>query len=244
MRGKTSDRDRETSLGGRRDGPIARGILALAALAPWLLLAGLRSSGLGAFPPPPAPPGNDISPAAAQSLASKIALLTRASVAPADTLAPVQISESEANSYLTLRGHEFLPPAVLNPQIHISPEHISGTADVDFDQLGKIGEETDDWGARILALVFKGKQHVLAVGKLETFKGKGKLTIESLTVGTTSIPAGFVNFMAQSYMERKYGLDLSKPFDLPQQVSYIEMDTGRAVFHRVVETKSRTPARR
>jgi hypothetical protein len=45
-------------------------------------------------------------------------------------------------------------------------------------------------------------------------------------------------------MERKYGLDLSKPFDLPQQVSYIEMDTGRAVFHRVVETKSRTPARR
>jgi hypothetical protein len=242
MREKPGRCERGVGVGRRLNRPIARGTLALAALAPWLLLAGLRSSWLEAFPVPPSQPGNDISPAAAQSLASKIALLSSASASPSDTLAPVQISESEANSYLKLRGHEFLPLAVLNPEIHISPEHISGAADVDFDKLGKIGEETDDWGARILALVFKGKQHVLAVGKLETFKGKGKLTIESLTVGTTSIPAGFVNFMAQSYMERKYGLDLSKPFDLPQQVSYIEMGSGHAIFHRVVAAKSKTPA--
>jgi hypothetical protein len=135
-----------------------------------------------------------------------------------------------------------LPPAVLNPEVHITPEHISGTAEVDFDKLGKIGEEMDDWGARIMAAIFKGKQHVLATGKLETSEGKGKLVIESLTIGDTSIPAGFVNFMVQSYMERKYGIDLSKPFDLPEQVSYIEMDSGHAVFHRAAEAKPKAPA--
>jgi hypothetical protein len=226
--------------GGRRpEGALAPRITALLALAPCLLLVGLLSSRLAAFPAPGATPGNDISPAAARSLAGKIALLS--SAFPSDSGAPVQVSDSEANSYLKFRGYEFLPPAVLNPQIHITPEGISGAADVDFDKLGKIGEETDDWGARIMAAIFKGKQHVRAAGKLETSQGKGKLTIESLTIGDTSIPAGFVNFMVQSYMERKYGIDLSKPFDLPEQVSYIEMGSGNAVFHRAAQAKPKPP---
>lgn len=229
-------------VGRRPDRPFARRIVALAALTPCLLLAGPQNSRLMALPLPTPQPGSDISPAAAQSLASKIALLSSASAASSGSLAPIQISEGEANSYLKFRGHEFLPPAVLNPEIHITPERVSGTADVDFDKLGEIGAQTDDWGARIMAMIFKGRQRVVATGKLETADGKGKLAIESLTVGTTSVPAGFVNFLVQSYMERKYGLDLSKPFDLPQQVSYIEMGSGHAVFHRAVAAKSRTPA--
>jgi hypothetical protein len=48
--------------------------------------------------------------------------------------------------------------------------------------------------------------------------------------------------MVQSYMERKYGIDLSKPFNLPEQVSSIEMATGYALFHRVPTPRPRTPA--
>ncbi|MBZ5543563.1 MAG: hypothetical protein LAO07_07775 [Acidobacteriia bacterium] len=233
----------EGGVGGRRPGRrFARRIVALVGLTSWVWLAGLRSSRLAASPPLPSQPGSEISPAAAQSLASKIALLSRNGTSASHSAAPIQISEGEANSYLKFRGHEFLPPAVLNPEIHITPQGISGTADVDFDKLGEIAAATDDWGARIMAVIFKGKQHVLATGKLETSGGKGKVTIESLTIGATSIPAGFVNFMVQNYVERKYGLDLSKPFDLPQQVSYIEMGSGQAVFHRTATTRSRTPS--
>jgi hypothetical protein len=220
--------------------PVAGRMVALIALAPLLLPVALHSARLAAFPPA----SSDISPAAAESLASKIALLSSASAAPANSLAPIPISEGEANSYLKFRGHGFLPSAVQNPEIHITPQHISGTAEVDFDKLGETGAQTDDWGARIVAVIFKGKQRVLATGILETLDGKGKLSIESLTVGTTSIPAGFVNFLVQSYMERKYGIDLSKPFDLPLQVSYIEMGSGRAVFHRAAARKSKAPAGR
>jgi hypothetical protein len=42
-------------------------------------------------------------------------------------------------------------------------------------------------------------------------------------------------------MERKYGIDLSKPFDLPEQVSYIEMGSGNAVFHRAAQAKPKPP---
>ena len=244
MREKLANRQGRAG-GGRRPGrPLAPRIVALVALAPWLLLVGLPGSRLAALPPAPPWPGNDLSPAAAQSLASKIALLSSARTSLSGSAAPVQISDAEANSYLKFRGHEFLPPAVLNPEIHITPEHISGAADVDFDKLGQIGAETDDWGARIMAAIFKGKQHVLATGKLETSEGKGKLTIDSLSIGDTSIPAGFVNFMVQSYMERKYRIDLGKSFDLPEQVSYIEMGSGHAVFHRVAEAKPKAPTGR
>ncbi len=242
MRKKLTNRQGRKGGGRRPEGPLARRIAALVTLAPCLLLVGLFSSRLVALPALGAPPGNDISPAAARSLASKIALLSSASTSTSSSAQAVQVSDAEANSYLKFRGYEFLPPAVLNPQIHITPEGISGAADVDFDKLGKIGEETDDWGARIMAAIFKGKQHVRATGKLETSQGKGKLTIESLIIGDTSIPAGFVNFMVQSYMERKYGIDLSKPFDLPEHVSYIEMGSGNAVFHRAAQAKPKGPA--
>ena len=81
-------------------------------------------------------------------------------------------------------------------------------------------------------MVFKGKQQVVATGKLETANGQGKVTLDSMTVGDTSIPAGFVNFLVQSYLEREYEIDLSKPFDLPDHVTHIEVGTGQATFHR------------
>jgi hypothetical protein len=238
MRGNRGHRKGRGGVGGGRKRRVAARMVALIALAPCLLLVAVQGARLTAFPPA----SSDISPAAAESLASKIALLSTANAAPASPLAPIPISENEANSYLQFRAQGFLPSAVQSPEIHITPQHISGTAEVDFDKLGEIGAQTDDWGARLIAVIFKGKQRVLATGKLETSDGKGRLTIESLTVGTTSIPAGFVNFLVQSYMERKYGIDLSKPFALPRQVSYIEMGSGRAVFHRTADRKSKVPA--
>ncbi len=174
----------------------------------------------------------DISEAAARSLESKLAVLVDPQPRAAGTYRPIVITETETNSYLRLHGHEFLPPAVHDPTIQIAPELLTATAEVDFDQLGEIGDQTDDWSAKLLALVFKGKQRVLATGKLETENRQGRLTIESLTVGSTSIPAAFVNLLVQSYLERQYNIDLSKPFTLPDHVTHIELGTGRATFHR------------
>jgi len=170
---------------------------------------------------------------AADSLIAKIESLSKPSPGFRGPLQPVTISDAEANSYLKVKGRGFLPPAVHDPVIHIQRDQITGTADVDFNELERLANQDDDWGTQLVAMVFRGKQRVEAAGKLETGNGQGKFTLTSLTVGTTSIPAGFVNFMVQSYMEKKYKIDLSKPFPLPPTVDHIELADGQAMLHRI-----------
>lgn len=172
------------------------------------------------------------SEAAARALETKIALLADAESREPASYQPIVVTEAEANSYLKFRGHEFLPPALHDPEIRIAPEKLTARATIDFDELGEIGAKTEDWGARFLAMVFKGRQEVTATGKVETANRQGKVTLDSMTVGGTSIPAGFVNFLVQSYVEREYKIDLSKPFDLPDHVTHIQVGSGRATFHR------------
>jgi hypothetical protein len=185
-----------------------------------------------AMHPPPAESGA-ISQMAADDLAAKITSLNSAHPRGPGSLQPVTITDSEANSYLKFRGHEFLPPSVHDPEIHIQPDQIAGAADVDFDELGQMGSQSDDWGSKLVSYVFKGKQRVTATGKLETGNGEGKFALTALTVGTTSLPAGFVNFLLQSYIEKQYKIDLSKPFPLPPNVSHIELASGRATLRRI-----------
>ena len=183
-----------------------------------------------AAPRPESPAaGNGVSTEAARSLEAKIQVLS--SPKPTGAVQPMTISEDEANSYLKIHGHEFLPPAVHDPEVHIGPKGVSSAAQVDFDQLGRLGEQTNDWGTRLVAMIFSGKQRVEASGKLETGDGHGKLTLESLNVGTTSIPAGFANFFLQSYTEKKYHIDLAKPFPLPVGVSHIVLGDKLATIY-------------
>lgn len=174
--------------------------------------------------------GGGVSETAAQSLASKIAILSNPGSAV--SLHPITITEAEANSYLKYRGHEFLPSAVQNPEMHISSHRVYASAEVDFNELDQADAQTDDWGAKIIALIFKGKQRVMAAGRLDTGSGQGKVTIESLSVGTTSIPAGFAQVLVQSYVERRYKIDLSKPFPLPENVTQIVLGNGLATLYR------------
>ena len=175
---------------------------------------------------------DDLSESAARTLESKISLLADPESSEPVSYQPIVVTEREANSYFKFRGAEFLPPALHDPQISIAPEKLTARALVNFDELGEMGAKTDDWGAKFLAMVFKGQQEVVATGKLETSNGQGTVTLDSMTVGDTSIPPAFVNFLVRSYLERKYKIDLSKPFDLPPHVTRIEVGTGRATFYR------------
>ena len=113
-------------------------------------------------------PGAGTSPEAARSLQAKIRLLSAPSTGKVASFQPIVVTEAETNSYLKYDGRDFLPPGVNNPEIHITPERIYGTADVDFDQLNQ-ASKTDDWGAKMLAMAFPGKQRVSATGTLDAW---------------------------------------------------------------------------
>ncbi len=180
------------------------------------------------------PDAGGLSKSAADDLATKLSALSNKQGPAKGSLEPITITELEANSYLKFRGHEFLPPALRDPEVHIMPEKISGAANVNFDELGgAIKQDSGDLTARMLSYVFRGTQHVTAVGTLESQNGQGKFTLTNLTVGGTSLPPAFVTFMLQGYIEKQYQVDISKPFPLPGQVSRIDLAPGRATLQRI-----------
>jgi hypothetical protein len=85
----------------------------------------------------------------------------------------------------------------------------------------------------MIAYVFKGTQRVTATGTLETQNGQGKFALTGLTVGSTSLPPAFVTFLLQSYLEKQYKIDISKPFPLPANVTRIDLAPGRATLRRI-----------
>jgi hypothetical protein len=166
------------------------------------------------------------------SLEQKIQVLSDTTTRPGARYDPVVLTDDEANTYLRNHARDFLPPAVQNPELRIASDHVTGSAEVDFNQLNQGTQTSNDWTSSILASVFKGKQRVTAEGKLETSNGHGKVTIENVSIGSTSIPDWLVQLLLQNYVQNRYNVDLSKPFVLPDHVTRIELAAGHATFIR------------
>jgi hypothetical protein len=214
-------------------------ILAAAGFASLLLLMSARTVWYGT-PGPRTPEGSspaakvdvEVSPAAAQALEDKIRLLASPVPSSATSLRPVAITEVEANSYLKYRGQGLLPPAVHDPEVHITFGRVSGVADVDFSELNRQAAKSNDWSGRAMASIFTGRQRVTATGKLETENGQGKVSIENASIGNTAVPQVLLDWLVKNYVEQRYKIDLSKPFTLPDHVMRIDLSAGRALLLR------------
>jgi hypothetical protein len=183
----------------------------------------------------------ELSPDAARALDAKLRSLTNPATAQGQSFQPIVISEWEANSYLKYRGQEFLPKGVNDPEIHIAgPDSVTGEALVDFGVLNQGSGDKNDWSAQMLGLILSGKQRVSATGKLVTGNGQGKVTISSVTIGNTTVPQLLVDFLLQNYLQARYKIDLSKPFELPDHVTHIDLSSGRATFFRSLDKAART----
>jgi hypothetical protein len=174
--------------------------------------------------------GAALTEAAARSLEAKLQALQDPK--PGKPYPPVVITETEANSYLKFRGHDFVPAGIQGPEIHISAEGVSGAADVDFDQLNQLAPKHDDWTSKAMGLILRGKQHVRAAGNVETSDGLARVTIASVTIGNVDLPAWFVEPLVQDYVRTHYRVDLAKPIALPSHVTHIELGSGQATLHR------------
>jgi hypothetical protein len=200
---------------------------ALFALLSFSLVRGVESRNSSSVPAAP-----NATRSSSESLESKIQELSISATEQPKTFKPIVITDGEANAYLKTHGPEFLPPAVENPELRIYPDHVSGAATVDFDQLQAVGKQTNDIGMQVVGTLFKGKQKVSASGKLSTGDGHAQVTVQNLSIGSTDIPDWLTQAMLQSYMEQAYKLDLSKPFPLPDHVTRIDLANGQATFVR------------
>jgi len=197
----------------------------VAALAAGLLVLGGAFIGSGAT-------GPDATQAAAQALEVKLRTLQTVDAGSAQSYSPMVITENEANSYLKVHGRDLLPPGVRDPAVRFSPEHVVGVADVNFEEFSRVYSNPNDWGPKVMAAMFKGTQHVSATGKVQSGNRQAKVQIESVTVGSMTVPSWLVDFVVENYLQPRYKFDLSKPIPLPDHVTQIVLGTGQAIFLR------------
>lgn len=176
--------------------------------------------------------------AAAQALESKMRVLSEPESAGPKSFQPIVVTENEVNAYLKYHGPEFLPAGVRDPTIRITPDRVFGSANVDFGEFSRTARNPADWGPKVLAAMFKGSQRVGVSGRMETQNGQAKVKIESLVVGTTTVPDWLVDFLLENYLQPRYKFDLSKPIALPDHVLRVELGSGEATFVRSPDKKT------
>lgn len=181
--------------------------------------------------------GSGISPAAASMFQSKLMDLSTKGAAKSSSWRPIVFTDNEVNSFIKYDRPPFLPPSVRDLEIHFKPDGIHGAANVNFDELKPSQQSENPLASRLLASIFKGTQHLTALGALESKDGTGTLTIKDVHIGSTALSDWLVNFLIQTYVQSEYKVDLSKPFLLPDHVTHVEFAPGQAIFVRGAERK-------
>ncbi len=170
--------------------------------------------------------------AASKSLEAKMAILGNNDAPPSASYPAVVITQYEANSYFKVHSGEFLPPGVHTPSLSVQPEHAVASGDVDFEALSRSYPNPNDWGPKVLAAMFKGTQHVTIAAKVQSQTAGVLLQIESVTVGSMTVPSWLVDYLIHNVLQPRYKFDLSKPLPYPDHVTRVVLGSGQATFLR------------
>jgi len=170
--------------------------------------------------------------AASKSMEAKLAVLSQKNTQPAPSYPAVIMTEYEINSYMKVHSGEILPQGVHSPTMKILPEHASAFADVDFDELSRSYPNPNDMGPKILAAMFRGTQRVTITANLQSEASGVRVQIESVVVGSTTVPKWLVDYVIQNVLQPEYKFDLSKPLPYPDHVTRVVLGAGQTTFLR------------
>lgn len=137
-------------------------------------------------------------------------------------------TDREVNAYFRIKGPEFLPEGVLNPQVAIGDGgKLNARATVDLDAALKTKERSFFDPLSWLG----GKTEVTATGTVRAAEGMGTLQLESATLGGITIPKTLLQTLVSYYTrtpEAPQGFDIDKPFILPAGIRAVETKRGEA----------------
>jgi len=198
---------------------MLRRALATSALA--LIAAGTLFAGTQAY-----------TKADADSLQLKLNAILKRGAATARTARPLStsVSDREFNAYFRFQGAQHLPVGVVNPTLQIlDGGRLIGVVSVDLDAVRKSKER--GWTDPLAYM--SGMVEARVVGVLRAVEGKGKLDLESATLGGVPVPIALLQELISYYTrtpESPAGFSLDQPFNLPQQIKQVNfVQRGSAV---------------
>ena len=170
--------------------------------------------------------------AASKSAEAKLAILGNTDPQPSGTYPAVVITEYEINSYMKVHSAETLPKGVHAPTLKVQPEHATASADVDFDELSRSYPKPNDMGPKILAAMFHGTQRATITAHVQSESTGVRMQIESVSVGSTTVPKWLIDYVVQNILQPEYKFDLTKPLAYPDHVTKVVLGSGQATFLR------------
>jgi len=200
-------------------------VRAAGTLAVFLLALGAAPAGKGATLDP-------ATVAASKSAEAKLAILGNKDPQPNASYPAVVITEYEINSYMKVHSGETLPKGVHAPTLKVQPEHATASADVDFDELSRSYPNPNDMGPKILAAMFHGTQRATITAHVQSESAGVRMQIESVSVGSTTVPKWLVDYVIQNILQPEYKFDLTKPLPYPDHVTKVVLGSGQATFLR------------
>ena len=190
------------------------------------------SLGLASAPPGNGPTLDPATLAASKSAEAKLAILGNKDPQPSATYPAVVITEYEINSYLKVHSGETLPKGVHPPTLKVQPEHATASADVDFNELSRSYPNPNDMGPKILAAMFHGTQRATITAQVQSDSSGVRMQIESVSVGSTTMPKWLIDYVVQNILQPEYKFDLTKPLAYPDHVTKVVLGSGQATFLR------------
>jgi hypothetical protein len=148
---------------------------------------------------------------------------------PSASAKPVRTSftDREVNAFFQFNS-AIMPTGVVEPRVTIvDGKQVRARALVDLDAIRKSKERT--WLDPLTYAT--GRVELRASGLLSAANGKGLFQLQSATLGGVPIPASVVQEVVNYYTrtpENPQGFDLTKPFDLPQNIKQVELQPGAA----------------
>ncbi|PYQ43654.1 MAG: hypothetical protein DMF77_09200 [Acidobacteria bacterium] len=165
----------------------------------------------------------------ADSLSRKLAVIEeRHNQQKARKSQPVQVTQSELNSYLNLSYASELPKGLSNVEVRFGSGRIEAKGYVDVDQVKGSVPSSSSWGALSF---LTGQVPIELSGKLVNQDGFGTVELESAYVASIRVPVAVVEQMvASSTRSEKHpeGYDIHSPFRLPYSVSRVRIEPGKA----------------
>jgi hypothetical protein len=168
----------------------------------------------------------------ADSLQRKLDAILKRGSATGKAARPLStpITEREFNAYFRFQGAQHLPVGVVNPTLQIlDGGRLVGAVTVNLDTVRKSKER--GWTDPLAYM--SGSVEARVVGVLHAVNGKGKIDLESATLGGVPVPILLLQELITYYTktpESPNGFSLDQPFNLPQQIRQIDFtQRGSAV---------------
>jgi hypothetical protein len=133
---------------------------------------------------------------------------------------PTEFSEGDVNAYFA-SGQIDLPAGVKSVRLQGEPGVITGTTQVDFDQLK--GRSSS---ANPLLAIFSGVHEVVVIAHAHGTGGEGFVHVDSVSLDGVEIPRFALQMFVDKYLHPKYpDIGLDSRFQLPNRIATATVGT-------------------